>query len=282
VWHTGVRFASVNGISPARASRVPGFRVPGSGVPDSRTAPWSSGADAARYERGRPDYPPALAAVLSEQLDLRANSRVVDVAAGTGKLTRVLARGPATVTAVEPQPGMLGQLHMALPGTEVVAGTAEHLPIRSASVDALTVGQAFHWFRVADASHEFHRVLRPGGRLAVISNQRHEPEQWVKDLWSVLREYEKLAPDPGSNRGWRTVLESTGEFGAFDRFEIPNEQRFSGQADFDARFTSVSFVILLDEETRVSLLRDLHAVVAGVDPIVIPLRTVVEVTSRCG
>jgi len=204
------------------------------------------------------------------------------VAAGTGKLTRVLARSPAAVTAVEPQPGMLGQLHMALPGTEVVAGTAEYLPIRTSSVDAVTVGQAFHWFRVIDASHEFHRVLRRAGRLAVISNQRHEPERWVKDLWSVLRDYEKLAPNPGSNRGWRAALESTGEFGSFDRFELPNEQRFNGLADFDARFTSVSFVILLDEEVRLALLRDLHAVVAGVDPIVIPLRTVVEVASRCG
>ncbi len=248
----------------------------------SRAAPWSATEDAARYERGRPEYPAALAAVLSEQLSLRSGSRVVDIAAGTGKLTRVLASGPGYVTAVEPQPGMLGQLRMRLPEVDVVGATVEHLPIPDERVDAVTVGQAFHWFRLPDAIHEIRRVLRPGGRLAVISNQRHEAQQWVKDVWAVLREYEKLAPNPGSNRGWRDVLEHSDDFSAFDRFEIPNEQRFHGLADFDARFTSVSFVILLDEDVRASLVRDLHAVVAGIDPIVIPLRTVVEVASRCG
>lgn len=243
--------------------------------------PWAAAEDAARYERGRPDYPSTLTAVLTEQLALRPGSRVIDIAAGTGKLTRVLTRGHTQVTAIEPQPGMLGQLRMAVPRAEPVAGRAESLPIRSSSVDGVTVGQAFHWFRVVEASHEIHRVLRPGGRLAVISNQRHEPNQWVKDLWSVLGEYEKLAPDPGPVRGWRAALDSTGDFSTFDRFEIPNAQRFTDLADFDARFTSVSFVILLDEATRKSLLADLHAVVAHVDPIVIPLRTVVEVASRC-
>jgi ubiquinone/menaquinone biosynthesis C-methylase UbiE len=219
--------------------------------------------------------------VLTEQLALRSGDRVIDVAAGTGKLTRVLAGGPARVTAVEPQPGMLAQLRQLQPAVEVVGGRAEHLPLRSGSADAVTVGQAFHWFRVNEASHEFHRVLRAGGHLAVVSNQRHEPEQWVKDLWSVLRAYEKRAPDPGSNREWRPALERAGEFTAFDRFEIPNEQRFDSLADLDARFTSVSFVILLDEAARAAMLDELHAVVAGIDPIVIPLRTVVEVATRC-
>jgi SAM-dependent methyltransferase len=244
--------------------------------------PWAALEEAALYERGRPEYPAALGAVLSDQLALRHASRVVDVAAGTGKLTRVLAGGPGLLTAVEPQPGMLEQLRSLLPQVDVVSGTAEQLPVRSGSVDAVTVGQAFHWFRLPDAIHELRRVLRPGGRLAVVRNQRHEPERWVKDLWAVLGEYEKLAPDPGSNRGWREALDRSAEFSAFERFEIPNEQRFSSLSDFDARFASVSFVILLDDEIRESLLRDLHAVVAGIDPIVIPLRTVVEVASSCG
>ncbi len=251
-------------------------------APAAKAVPWAAAEDAARYARGRPEYPPALTGLLTEQLGLRPGDRAIDVAAGTGKLSRVLAAGPARVTAVEPQPGMLEQLGQLQPAVDVVAGRAEHLPIRSASADAVTVGQAFHWFRVPEASREFHRVLRPGGHLAVISNQRHEPEQWVKDLWSVLRAYEKRAPDPGSNRDWRPALERTGEFTAFDRFELPNEQRFDGLADFDARFTSVSFVILLDDATRAALVAELHEVVAGIDPIVIPLRTVVEVAARCG
>jgi SAM-dependent methyltransferase len=250
-------------------------------TPAPRVTPWADAADAALYELGRPEYPSGLAAVLAEQLSLQPGSRVMDVAAGTGKLTRVLARTPALVTAVELQPAMVGQLRKWVPGVDVVAGRAEYLPVGTGTVDAVTVGQAFHWFRVADASHEFRRILRPGGTLAVISNRRHEPEPWVKDLWSVLGRYEKLAPSPGSNRAWREALDRTGDFTGFDRFELPNEQRFDGLADFDARFTSVSFVILLDSAARASLLRDLHAVVAGIDPIVIPLRTVVEVSRRC-
>jgi SAM-dependent methyltransferase len=206
----------------------------------------------------------------------------MDVAAGTGKLTRILARGPARVTAIEPQPGMREELHRRVPAAAVLAGLAESLPVRTGSMDAITVGQAFHWFSVDDASRDFRRVLRPGGRLAVISNQRHEPEAWVKKLWTVLGEYERLAPDPGSNRDWRSTLAATGDFSPLDRFELPNEQRFHNLADFDARFTSVSFVMLLEPSARASLVRDLHAVVAGIDPIVIPLHTVVEVATRLG
>jgi SAM-dependent methyltransferase len=244
-----------------------------------RPVPWAAAEDAALYERGRPEYAAELAALLAELLSLHPGSQVVDVAAGTGKLTRVLASTPASVTAVEPQAAMLAELRSRLTNVAAAAGVAEQLPIRSDSVDAVTVGQAFHWFRLAEANHEFRRVLRPGGKLAVVSNRRHDPEPWVRDLWSVLGQYEKLAPSLESNRGWREALEKSGDFCGFDRFELPNEQRFDDLADFDARFTSVSFVILLDEEARTALLRDLHEVVAGIDPLVIPLRTVVEVAS---
>jgi SAM-dependent methyltransferase len=248
----------------------------------SRHTPWAEPEDAARYERGRPDYPAALTTVLTEQLSLRRNGRVLDVAAGTGKLTRILARGPARVTAIEPQRGMRRELSRRVPTAAVVAGLAESLPLRTGSMHAITVGQAFHWFAVERASREFRRVLRPGGRLAVISNQRHEPAPWVKKLWAVLGDYERLAPDPGSNREWRSTLAATGDFSPLDRLELPNEQRFDDLADFDARFTSVSFVMLLEPSAQASLVRELHAVVAGIDPIVIPLHTVVEVATRLG
>jgi ubiquinone/menaquinone biosynthesis C-methylase UbiE len=251
-----------------------------SDAPRSQTVLWAAADDAARYERGRPGYSPQLAGLLTEELALKAGTRVVDVAAGTGKLTRVLAATLATVTAVEPQFAMLGQLRPRLAHTDVIVGTAEHLPIRTSSVDAVTVGQAFHWFELPDASRELRRVLRRGGTLAVVANRRHEPDRWIQELWTVLGRYEKLAPNVGSNQGWRNALEQTGDFTDFDRFELPNEQRFLDLADFDARFTSVSYVMLLDDAARAALLRDLHEVIAGMDPIVIPLRTVVEVARR--
>jgi SAM-dependent methyltransferase len=252
----------------------------GSGDRSGRQAPWAGDADAALYERGRPEYPDALAQALTERLSLRPGSLVVDVAAGTGKLTRLLATTPASVTAVEPQTAMLGQLRRRASGATAVAGRGEYLPIRSGSVEAVTVGQAFHWFQLPQASREFRRVLRPGGKLAVVTNRRDRQERWVTDLWGVLARYEKSAPDLGSNRDWRRAIERSGDFSGFERLELPNEQRFDDVADFDARFTSVSFVMLLDDAARLSLLRDLHRVVDGMDPIVIPLRTVVEVASR--
>jgi SAM-dependent methyltransferase len=245
-------------------------------------ASWFSEAAAAAYEQGRPEYPLRAGDVLTEQLVLRPGRRVLDVAAGTGKLTRLLVQGPARVLAVEPMPGMRAELRRAVPDAQLLAGTAEALPLANGSLDAVTVAQAFHWFRVPEASRELRRVLCPGGRLAIITNLRHEPEAWVKRLWHVLADYERLAPRPESTRGWREALDRTGDFGTFERFDVANQQHFADLADFDARFTSISFVIQLDPDRRVALLRDLHEIVGDVHPLVIPMRTVIEVATRRG
>ncbi len=248
----------------------------------SHATSWWTEEEGVRYERGRPNYPDNLADVLTDQLRLRRGSKVVDLAAGTGKLTRLLASTPADVTAVEPMPGMRSQLLRHAPYAHVVTARAEHLPLGSGTVDAVTVAQAFHWFDVPAASRELRRVLRPGGRLALVTNKRHTPAPWLHELWDVLRRYERLAPRPPSSRNWRRALDETGDFGSFDRFELHNQQHFATLDAFDARFTSISFVILLGEEDRLALLRDLHQAVAGVDPLVVPLRTEVEVASRRG
>jgi ubiquinone/menaquinone biosynthesis C-methylase UbiE len=246
----------------------------------SHATSWWADEEGVRYERGRPDYPDAAVELLADHLALRPGSRVVDVAAGTGKLTRLLTRTEAAVTAVEPMPGMRAQLRRQAPAATVVSARAEHLPLVSESIDAVTVAQAFHWFSVPHASRELRRVLRPGGRLALVTNRRHLPEPWLKELWSVLGRYERLAPRPSGTRNWRALLDDAGDFGSFERFELPNEQRFATLDDFDARFASISFVILLGEADRRALLRDLHEAVAGVDPLVVPLRTEIEVAIR--
>lgn len=251
-------------------------------LPESHATSWRPEEEGRRYELGRPSYPDAAVEVLADQLGLRPGARVVDVAAGTGKLTRLLARTGAEVVAIEPMPGMRAQLRRHVPSAAVAAGRAEQLPLRSATADAVTVAQAFHWFEVSKASREIHRVLRPGGHLALITNKRHAPEEWHKELWRVLRRYEALAPRPPSSRHWRAALDEGDDFGTFDRFEVHNEQRFDSLEEFDARFASISFVILLGEEDRRALIRDLHAVVAGVDPLVVPLRTEIEVATRRG
>jgi SAM-dependent methyltransferase len=122
---------------------------------------------ATEYERTRPDYPDAVL----DPLPLASDSTVVDVGAGTGKLTRVLARRYARVLAVEPLDGMRTILQQVVPEAEAHPGSAEHLPLPDASVDGVFAAQAFHWFATDEAVTEFARVLRSGGVLALVWNE---------------------------------------------------------------------------------------------------------------
>lgn len=152
---------------------------------DSRSTPQRSlsfGAQAAAYERGRPSYPP-------EAIDwlLPAGARdVLDLGAGTGKLTTRLVERGLNVVAVDPIPEMLELLSTALPDTPALLGTAEEIPLEDNSVDAVLVAQAWHWFDPQRAVAEVARVLRPGGRLGLVWNTRDERLGWVKDLGDVI------------------------------------------------------------------------------------------------
>ena len=117
------------------------------------------------YQRARPDYSDEAGRWLAERLDLRPGRKVVDIAAGTGKLTRALVATGAKVVAVEPVAGMRERLAAALTGVELLDGVAEAIPLDDASVHAATVGQAFHWFDGDRALTEIHRVGRVGGRV---------------------------------------------------------------------------------------------------------------------
>jgi ubiquinone/menaquinone biosynthesis C-methylase UbiE len=241
---------------------------------------WAATAAGETYERGRPDYPAAAIALLAERLALGPGTRLADVAAGTGKLTRLLAGlGCGQVVAVEPMAGMRAQIARHGAAISSVAAEVEHLPLATGSLDAVTVAQAFHWFDVPRAAAELARVLGPAGRLAVVTNRPEHTTAWQADLWSTLRRYEALAPRPASTGGWRRALDETRRFTTFERLEVPHRQRFATRAEFDARFESISHVLLLDPGTRRDLFDDLHAIVAGQDPVVITMSTVIEIAS---
>jgi len=123
------------------------------------------GAVAADYAEHRPGYP---AAAVEWALGPAPGRKVLDLGAGTGKLTEAL--GAYDVVGVEPDPEMLAQLRADLPSVDAREGSAEAIPLPDASVDAVLVGQAIHWFDMDRAVPEIARVLRPGGVLAGLWN----------------------------------------------------------------------------------------------------------------
>ncbi|NUS14283.1 MAG: class I SAM-dependent methyltransferase [Streptomyces sp.] len=158
----------------------------------------SFGAVAADYDEHRPGYPAeAVAWALAPALERRGGGAldVLDLAAGTGKLTREALALGHRVTAVEPDAGMLDELRRGLPQAAALSGTAERIPLPDASVDAVVVGQAVHWFDQERALPEIARVLRPGGVLATLSNADDDRVGWIAGLGDI-------SPSQVSFLGW--------------------------------------------------------------------------------
>ena len=146
----------------------------------------SFGSQAAAYERGRPSYPPEAVDWLLAPTDTWVARDVLDLGAGTGKLTTRLVERGLQVVAVDPIAEMLEMLRTALPDTPALLGSAEQIPLPDNAVDAVLVAQAWHWFDQERAVAEIARVLRPGGRLGVLWNTRDERSGWVKDFGRIV------------------------------------------------------------------------------------------------
>jgi len=239
------------------------------------------GAEADAYERARPSYPPDAVAWLVEALSISARSTVADVAAGTGKFTRLLAPIGAWIVAVEPVDGMRARL----PRMPTAAATAEALPFASGSVDAITVAQAFHWFDAPAALEEFHRALRPGGRLALIWNARDRSVDWVEEIWSIMDRVEKRAPWRAHDEWRESAFIETPWFGPLHEATFHHEQLLS-PADVLDRVRSVSHVAVLPPESREAVLDEVrallraHPATAGRDALAFPYRVDAYWTER--
>ena len=205
------------------------------------------GADeqaALTYERGRPGYAPELAPWLVAQLGLSADSRVLDLAAGTGQLSRLLV-GHASVVAVEPAAAMRAVLVARVPGVEVLEGVAEDLPLADASVDAVVVGNAFHWFDGPAALGELVRVLRPGGGLAIVWNIGRESDPPAPELEAFVaaqRERAGLREAMASETpAWRAALDASKRFAPLAYHEF-HHRRTQDREAFAAYLASLAFV----------------------------------------
>ena len=232
---------------------------------------------AGTYAQGRPDYPRQLTGWLTQTLAVDANSTVIDLGAGTGKFTRLLSTLAPTLIAVEPVAAMGAQLTRLLPDVRLVDGTAESMPLPTASADAVVCAQAFHWFSTRAALAEIHRVLKPQGRLGLVWNVRDESVGWVAAITEIITPYEGDTPRFHTGR-WRETF--TGEY-----FSDPEVTCFAYQHVGSPRevimdrFLSVSFIAALPDAEKATvtaqlqMLIDTHPDLRGRDTVAFPYQT---------
>jgi len=227
---------------------------------------FASGADL--YERARPGYSADAVGHIVEALGIGPGRRVLDLAAGTGKLTRALVTTGAEVVASEPSAAMRATFASLLADIPQVGATAEHLPFADDSFDAVTVAQAFHWFDAPTALAECARILRPRGGLALVWNERDESDPVVAELtriskWDVHQPY-PVGMDFGA------VIDASGAFGPVTRTRFRFTQLLDREA-FVEQVASRSYVVVLPDDRRQALLDGVAALAAGLDePIPLP------------
>jgi SAM-dependent methyltransferase len=223
------------------------------------------------YERGRPGYPAEAVGHVAAELGIGPGRRVLDLAAGTGKLTRALVGLGAEVVAVEPLPAMRAQLAAALPGVEVFGGSAEAIPVPDGSVDVVTVGQAFHWFDPPRALAEIARVLRPAGGLAMIWNEADESDPAVKRLFTAMRTVGNR-PDT-IEADWRIPVDESGHFDPMRRGRFRWTDHLT-HAELLASVQSRSYVTVLEPERRAEFFTMIDGVIAELpEPMPLPYVT---------
>jgi len=221
------------------------------------------------YERGRPGWPRAVL----DALALASESAVVELGAGTGKLTRLLVDGFDDVVAVEPDEGMRRVLAVACPGARVLHGSAEAIPLPDGAADAVFAAEAFHNFDAAAAVVEIARVLRPGGTLALLWNLPAGPtEPSIEAVEALLAEIgptrEEVGHDPidlstdrFASGAWKLPFEDP-------LFEALREQRFANVQTVDreglvAFFGSMGWIADLPDAERLPLLERVGALLAA-------------------
>ena len=209
------------------------------------------------YERSRPSYPQEAIDWIAAKLGLGSGTTVLDLGAGTGKLTRTLVETGARVIAVEPGNAMRAELERALPDVEALRGAAEDIPLPDQSVDCIAVGQAFHWFRHDEAIPELHRVLRPCGGVALVWYSRDPDNPIYHEIGELIAPF--VPPDRQDEDEWPRPLGESELFGPLE------ERRFSFVQELDTdtvaeRIASVSFVAAAPAEAR----RELDAAIRRV------------------
>jgi SAM-dependent methyltransferase len=192
------------------------------------------------YESSRPGYAPDAIDWLATRLPFR---HVLDLGAGTGKLTRQLVAAGADVVAVEPGPEMRAVFRRALPNVDVHEGSAEAIPLPDASVDTVTAGQAFHWFETTRALAEMHRVLRPGGGFALLWNRWDEDDELMRALNDAVPRM------GGHDESAHAAIEASPLFTGLEERLFPHADEVESETAV-ARVSSISVVAAAEPADR--------------------------------
>lgn len=239
---------------------------------------------AREYERSRPSYPEEAIDRLTQELEVHRGGLVLDLGAGTGKLTRLLAPTGAKLVAVDPVEAMRKACAEFVPEALVAGGVAEALPFGEGTFDGVVAGQAFHWFDGPRALAEIHRALKPYGRLGLIWNIRDESVDWVRRLTEIIEPYERSVPREKTHE-WRTAFQMTDLFGSLNQRRFPHSQTLDDQR-LEERFSSASFIASLPDERRSAVLErirelaETHPDLAGRDSFELPYFTELYWCSR--
>jgi ubiquinone/menaquinone biosynthesis C-methylase UbiE len=183
---------------------------------------------------------------------------VIDLAAGTGKLTRMLLGTGAALVAVEP----VAEMRALIEGVEAFDGRADAMPFPEGWADAVTVGQAFHWFANEESLREIHRVLKPAGALGLIWNLRDLDDPLQRTIEELISSLAARLAERHEAGTWRAALERSELFGALEEASFPSEQRLDADG-LVARFLSMSYVATAPEATQRELERKLRELAGG-------------------
>jgi ubiquinone/menaquinone biosynthesis C-methylase UbiE len=230
---------------------------------------FASVADA--YERGRPDYAPAVVGALAAELGIPPGGRVLDLAAGTGKLSRALLAFGLDVVAVEPLASLREVLSRRIGPERVLDGVAESIPLPDASVDAVTVADAFHWFDQRRALLEMGRVLRPGGGLAVLAMiPDWTGAPWAHELGTLVAT--TRPPHPHfDGPPWHEAVRADGAWSVPWEVKVTTKQPTSPERIVD-HLASMSWIAALPDGERAELLERFRTLVSqGETPAELPL-----------
>jgi SAM-dependent methyltransferase len=231
--------------------------------------PDAFGNTAREYELGRPRWPRELIDRVVRELELTADATVLDLGAGTGKLTRDLVPGFRSVIAAEPDDAMREVLKEVVPEAEALAGSADAIPLDSGSVDAVFTAEAFHWFASDETVAEIARVLRPRGGFAIFWNVEFgEPQPPMGEaVTALLDEAFARGGAPGLPKvlsgAWRRPLEASA-FGPLQEAEVEREV-VRDRERWLANMLSVSSIASLSDDERVTLATRLRELVPDVE-----------------